>query len=70
MLNSLDFQIPAVQSQAEAQAIVERLWATPGVTYAKGDHRTKIFVATWTQPATWETLKDAMLGMGYVPKYR
>jgi hypothetical protein len=66
----MNFQIPKVHGQAEVDAIVGSIRAIPGVKTVIGDHKTKLFAAQWSDPATWDQIANAITQTGFVPKYR
>lgn len=65
-----DFQLPGIRGPEEAQRAVDLLRRMPGVVDARGEHRTRIFVVQWNEPATLDGLMSALGGLGFVPKYK
>lgn len=66
-MQSISFQIPAVNREEEVQKIVSVLQALAGVQSVAGHRQTKIFTMTWTGGLHQRDIINALSAIGYTP---
>jgi copper chaperone CopZ len=69
-MQSKSFHLYEVEDENEVQEVMSELSSIDGVRSVQGDHETKIFAVTWSEPATWDDIRLALSAMHYTPEYR
>ncbi|MDX2163267.1 MAG: heavy-metal-associated domain-containing protein [bacterium] len=64
-MESKTFKVPNIGCNGCVQTIVNELRQQPGVQNVQGEVATKQVTVTWTQPASWEAIKQALVEIEY-----
>lgn len=60
--------IPTIVCDHCIRTIRLELQALEGVVSVEGDHGKRTVTITWSEPASWDTIRATLEGIGYAPE--
>lgn len=67
-MNTKTFRVPDIGCDGCVRAIQNALKAMPGVAAVQADLTTKMVTVTWSEPARWDAIREALIAINYPPE--
>jgi len=67
-MDSKTFKVPAISYNHCVHTIKMEVSELPGVQSVQADKDTQLVTVNWTEPATWEKIRQTLVEINYPPE--